>query len=185
MTIPSLAKPNTARRRAVSRVHARARACVARDKFGKYLSPSPTRSGMPCTKAFRPSAPLSLPSSILHRTFTYPSPFIRGWRFGEGSASPSRSQEPPANPYLQRLSASAVKVKVIFCFSFFTGILSLRVWRCEFQKLNRNWPWILSSQIAHGVKYYFWKILCKQSVALHSWLIHDNFCSISDNFCFI
>ena len=169
MAIPPLAKPDTAWWKAVSRVYARARACVARDKFGKYLSPSPTWPGMPCTKAFRPSAPLNLPSLILHRTFTEPSPANERWRIGEGSASPSRPQEPPANPYLQGLSPSAVKVKVIFCFSFFTGILSLRVWRCEFQKLNRNWPWILSSQIAHGVKYYFWKILCKQSVAFSLW----------------
>ena len=80
MTIPSLAKPNTARRKAVSRVHARARACVAREQFGKYLSPSPTRPGMPCTKAFRPATPMNLPSSILHRTFIYPSP-----PSGEGS----------------------------------------------------------------------------------------------------
>ena len=72
--IPPLAKPNTARRKAVSHAHARARACVARDKFRNYLSPSPTRSGMPYTKAFRPAAPMNLPSSILHRTFTEPSP---------------------------------------------------------------------------------------------------------------
>ena len=76
--IPPLAKPNTARRKAVSRSRACARACVAREQFGKYLSPSPTWPGMPCTKAFRPSALLILPSSILHRTFTEPSPFIRG-----------------------------------------------------------------------------------------------------------
>jgi len=35
---------------------------------------------------------------------------------GEGSAYPSRLQETPANLYLQGLSPSAVKVKVIFCF---------------------------------------------------------------------
>jgi len=74
MAISSPAKPDTAWGEAVSRVHARARACVARDKFGKYLSPSPTWPGMPCTKAFRPSAPLSLLSPILHLSFTEPSP---------------------------------------------------------------------------------------------------------------
>ena len=74
MTIPSLAQPDTAWGEAVSRVHARARACVAREQFGKYLSPSPTWPGMPCTKAFRPAAPLILPSPILHLSFTEPSP---------------------------------------------------------------------------------------------------------------
>ena len=82
--IPPLAQPDTTWGEAVSHAHAhahaRARACVAREQFGKYLSPSPTRSGMPCTKAFRPAAPLSLPSSILHLSFTHLSPLS-----GEGS----------------------------------------------------------------------------------------------------
>ena len=67
--IPPLAKPDTAWGEAVPRVRARARACAARDKFGKYLSPSPTRPRMPCTKAFRPSELLILPSPILHLSF--------------------------------------------------------------------------------------------------------------------
>ena len=41
MAIPPLAKPDTAWWKAVSRVYARARACVARDKFGNYLSAHP------------------------------------------------------------------------------------------------------------------------------------------------
>jgi hypothetical protein len=48
-----------------------ARGCTARENvFKKYPSPSPTSLGMPCTKAFSPSASSDLLSHIFHLSFT-------------------------------------------------------------------------------------------------------------------